>query len=129
MRLSTLSESEIIITLIALALLLLSAFVFGTLMELIKGPRVVGEIIGGMVIGGSFLFIIAPALSERIFFAYPEEGKVLNIYSFFRIIQRALHRWYRERTRILPCFCDRSCDHHERTRRSGDRSCDRGLLI
>ena len=80
MRLSTLSESEIIITLIALALLLLSAFVFGTLMELIKGPRVVGEIIGGMIVGGSFLFLIAPALSERIFFAYPEEGKVLNIF-------------------------------------------------
>ena len=31
MRLATLSENEIIVTLIALALLLLSAFVFGTL--------------------------------------------------------------------------------------------------
>ena len=45
MKLATLSEKEIIITLIALALLLIMAFVFGTLMELIKGPRVVGEII------------------------------------------------------------------------------------
>ena len=44
MRLATLSEKEIIITLIALALLLIMAFVFGSLMELIKGPRVVGEI-------------------------------------------------------------------------------------
>ena len=33
MRLATLSEKEIIITLIALSLLLLFAFVFGTLME------------------------------------------------------------------------------------------------
>ena len=47
MRLATLSEKEIIITLIALALLLLFAFIFGTLMEKIKGPRVVGEILGG----------------------------------------------------------------------------------
>ncbi|MBQ4276296.1 MAG: cation:proton antiporter [Lachnospiraceae bacterium] len=80
MRLATLSENEIIVTLIALALLLLSAFVFGTLIEKIKGPRVVGEIIGGMIVGGSFLFLLAPKFSEAIFFGYPEEGKVLNIF-------------------------------------------------
>ncbi|MBP5554084.1 MAG: cation:proton antiporter [Lachnospiraceae bacterium] len=80
MRLATLSEKEIIITLIALALLLLSAFVFGSLMELIKGPRVVGEILGGMIIGGSCLFLLMPEMSTKIFFAYAEEGKVLNIF-------------------------------------------------
>jgi Kef-type K+ transport system membrane component KefB len=80
MRLVTLSEKEIIITLIALGLLLLAAFVCGTLMEKIKGPRVVGEIIGGMIIGGSCMFLLFPSLSENIFFAYPEEGKVLNIF-------------------------------------------------
>ncbi len=80
MRLATLSEKEIIITLIALALLLLSAFVFGSLMELIKGPRVVGEILGGMIIGGSCLFLLVPEMSTKIFFAYAEEGKVLNIF-------------------------------------------------
>ena len=80
MRLATLSEKEIIITLIALALLLLFAFCFGTLMEKIKGPRVVGEILGGMILGGSCLFILFPVFSEQVFFAYPEEGKVLNIF-------------------------------------------------
>ena len=80
MRLATLSEKEIIITLIALALLLLSAFVFGSLMELIKGPRVVGEILGGMIIGGSCLFLLMPEMSTKIFFAYADEGKVLNIF-------------------------------------------------
>ena len=80
MRLATLSEKEIIITLIALALLLLFAFCFGTLMEKIKGPRVVGEILGGMILGGSCLFLLLPSLSEQVFFAYPEEGKVLNIF-------------------------------------------------
>ena len=80
MRLATLSEKEIIITLIALALLLLFAFCFGTLMEKIKGPRVVGEILGGMILGGSCLFILFPAFAEQVFFAYPEEGKVLNIF-------------------------------------------------
>ena len=80
MKLATLSEKEIIITLIALGLLLLSAFLFGTLIEKIKGPRVVGEIIGGMIFGGSLLYIFAPALMSSIFEAYPEEGKVLNIF-------------------------------------------------
>lgn len=80
MRLATLSEKEIIITLIALSLLLLFAFVFGTLMEKIKGPRVVGEILGGMILGGSCLFLLFPAFSQQVFFAYPEEGKVLNIF-------------------------------------------------
>lgn len=80
MRLITLSEKEIIITLIALGLLLLSAFICGTIIEKIKGPRVVGEIIGGMLIGGSCMFLLFPEMSERIFFAYPEEGKVLNVF-------------------------------------------------
>ena len=49
-------------------------------MELIKGPRVVGEILGGMIIGGSCLFLLMPEMSTKIFFAYAEEGKVLNIF-------------------------------------------------
>ncbi|MBO4579962.1 MAG: cation:proton antiporter [Clostridiales bacterium] len=80
MKLITLNEHEIIITLIALGLLLLSAFLCGSLIEKIKGPRVVGEIIGGMLIGGSFLYIFFPDLIGSIFQAYPEEGKVLNIF-------------------------------------------------
>ena len=80
MRLVTLSENEIYITLIALAILLISATIFGNLLEKIKGPRVVGEILGGMIIGGSCLFILFPNFMKNIFFAYPEEGKVLNIF-------------------------------------------------
>jgi len=51
MHLETLSEQEIIMTLIAIALLLSGAYVFGSLFEKIKAPRVVGEIIGGMFWG------------------------------------------------------------------------------
>ena len=80
MKLATLAESEVLITFIALALLLLFAYVFGTILEKIKGPRVVGEILGGMILGGSFLFILFPDFMKNIFFAYPEEGQVLNIF-------------------------------------------------
>lgn len=80
MKLEILAESEIIVTFFALSLLLLSAFIFGNLFEKIKGPRVVGEIIGGMVIGGSCLFLLFPDFMKSIFFAYSEEGKVLNIF-------------------------------------------------
>ena len=80
MKLETLGETEIIATFFALAILLFSAFIFGNLLEKIKGPRVVGEIIGGMVVGGSCLFLIFPDFMKSIFFAYPEEGQVLNIF-------------------------------------------------
>lgn len=69
MKLEILNESEIIITLIALSILLFSAFIFGRLLEKIKGPRVVGEILGGMVIGGSCLFLLLPDVMKSIFFA------------------------------------------------------------
>ncbi len=80
MKLETLAESEVLISFIALALLLLFAYVFGTILEKIKGPRVVGEILGGMILGGSFLFILFPDFMKNIFFSYLEEGQVLNIF-------------------------------------------------
>ena len=80
MSLTTLSEHEIIATLIALALLLGSAFLVGSLMERVKAPRVVGEILGGLLLGGTLLYHFFPELMGGIFMAYPEEGKVLNIF-------------------------------------------------
>ncbi len=56
MKLQTLNENQIIVTLISLSLLLLFSTIFGNLLEKIKGPRVVGEILGGMILGGSCLF-------------------------------------------------------------------------
>ena len=80
MSLQTLSEVEIIHTLIALAILLLSAYLFGTLFEKLKAPRVVGEILGGMFLGGSCLYYFFPQVIGSIFQAFDEEGKVLNIF-------------------------------------------------
>lgn len=80
MHLETLSEQEIIMTLIAIALLLSGAYVFGSLFEKIKAPRVVGEIIGGMFWGGSCLYFLTPDIISKVFMAYEQEGKVLNIF-------------------------------------------------
>lgn len=80
MKLVTLADNEIMITLTALACLLAGAFVVGRLFERLQAPKVVGEIIGGMLFGGTFLGAIAPDLMGQVFDSYSEEGKVLNIF-------------------------------------------------
>ena len=80
MTLQTLTESEIIATLVALAILLFFAYTLGYLMERIKAPRVVGEITGGILIGGTFLYHFWPDFIGSIFLSYESEGKVLNIF-------------------------------------------------
>lgn len=80
MTLQTLSEHEIISTFIALASLLAGAYIFGNIFEKIKAPRVVGEILGGMIWGASCLYLFAPDFVSGIFMAYEQEGKVLNIF-------------------------------------------------
>lgn len=80
MTLVTLSESEIISTLLALALLLLCAFTVGTVFEKIRAPRVVGEILGGLLLGGTCLYYFFPDFISNIFMAYEQEGKVLNLF-------------------------------------------------
>jgi len=80
MSLQTLAEQEIIYTFLALAALLAGAYIFGNLFEKIKAPRVVGEIVGGMVWGASCLYLFAPDFISKIFMSYEQEGKVLNIF-------------------------------------------------
>ena len=80
MKLVTLTDSEIMMTLTALACLLTGAFLVGRLFEKMQAPKVVGEIIGGMLFGGTFLQAVVPGLMEGIFNSYSEEGKVLNIF-------------------------------------------------
>lgn len=80
MNLTTLTEEEVIATLMALALLLLCAYLFGTAFEKLRAPRVVGEIMGGIFLGGSCLYYFSPHLVSSFFEMYEQEGKVLNIF-------------------------------------------------
>lgn len=110
MSLQTLSEHEIIVTLIALALLLLFAYSFGSLMEIIKAPRVVGEITGGILLGGTLLYHFFPNLVGSIFMAYEGEGKVLNVFYQMGLIFLMFLSGYntklevdRSNTKIIAC--------------------------
>lgn len=77
---SVLLSNEISLTFLALFLLLLFSFVGGKLFELIKAPKVVGEIFGGMILGGSCIGLLFPEFFNSIFNGFVEEGKVLNIF-------------------------------------------------
>ncbi len=80
MNLTTLTEKETIATLLALAFLLGCAYLCGSLFEKLKAPRVVGEITGGIILGGGCLYYLFPDFMGLVFQAYEQEGKVLNIF-------------------------------------------------
>lgn len=76
----TLLGNEISVTFLSLFLLLLFSFLGGKFFEYIKAPKVVGEIFGGMILGGSCIGYFFPDLFSNIFNNYSEQGKVLNIF-------------------------------------------------
>lgn len=86
MRLETLADNEIVAVLLALSLLLLFAYGVGNFFEKIKAPRVVGEITGGILLGGTFLYAIAPDFITFIFMQFEQEGKVLNLFYHLGLI-------------------------------------------
>lgn len=76
----TLSTSEISAIFLSLFFLLLFSFLGGKLFEKIKAPKVVGEIFGGMILGGSCIGLMFPELFNSVFNNFAEQGKVLNIF-------------------------------------------------
>lgn len=76
----SLSSNEISIMFLSLFLLLLFSFFGGKLFEKIKAPKVVGEIVGGMILGGSCIGFFFPEIYNSIFNSFSEQGKVLNIF-------------------------------------------------
>jgi Kef-type K+ transport system membrane component KefB len=69
----TLSTSSFALLLLDLALLLTSAHAFGYLFVRLRQPRVIGEIVGGLVLGPTLFGLVLPELQQRVF---PTTGEV-----------------------------------------------------
>lgn len=77
---TTISELRAVILFQAVLLLLLSAVIFGKLVTFVKLPKVVGEILGGFIIGPSMLGRAFPVLYEKIFFSFDGQGAALSVF-------------------------------------------------
>lgn len=86
MKLATLSPENLTATFLSIAILLLMAFVCGKIFVIMKAPKVIGEILGGFILGASGLYLVAPEFIGGIFNAYQEQGKVLNIFYHLGLI-------------------------------------------
>ncbi|EPE3794569.1 cation:proton antiporter [Campylobacter lari] len=80
MKIESLSPDNLTAIFLSLGILLLSAFVFGKIFTFLKAPKVIGEIIGGFVLGASGFYIVAPELITQIFLNFQEQGKILNTF-------------------------------------------------
>jgi Kef-type K+ transport system membrane component KefB len=72
----TFSTSELASLLLALALLLVAAHGCGTLFARLRQPRVIGEILGGLVLGPTVFGAIAPGLQAA---AFPASGASASV--------------------------------------------------
>lgn len=78
-ELITLNNSELTRFFFAIVLLLISAHWFGYIFQRFKLPRVIGEIVGGLVLGPTLLGYFSPASYDWIFNAFDSEGKLISI--------------------------------------------------
>lgn len=80
MKLESLSPDNLTAVFLSLGILLLSAFLFGKIFTLLKAPKVIGEILGGFILGASGLYLIMPDVISGIFLNFQEQGKILNTF-------------------------------------------------
>jgi K+:H+ antiporter len=82
----SLSSLELTRFFIALVLLLLTAHLMGFFFYELKLPRVIGEIVGGLVLGPTVLGYFSVGAMNWVFAAFPSEGELLSLISNFGLI-------------------------------------------
>lgn len=74
----SLGTSDVAHVLVALAALLVAAHVFGSIFASLRQPRVIGEILGGLLLGPTLLGAIAPGAESWMFPASGPSASVLG---------------------------------------------------
>jgi Kef-type K+ transport system membrane component KefB len=82
----TLNNLELTRFFFAVVLLLVSSLWFGYVFQKYKLPRVIGEIVGGLVLGPTLLGYFAPQAYNWIFAAFNEEGKLISLIYWIGLI-------------------------------------------
>lgn len=80
------SDSELARFFLSLVLLLVGALGGGHVFERLKMPRVIGEIVGGIVLGPSVLGLIAPDAHKWLFVGFPAQGALLSAFYWFGLV-------------------------------------------
>ena len=70
----------------AVVLLLVSSLWFGYVFQKYKLPRVIGEIVGGLVLGPTLLGYFAPSAYNWLFTAFDSEGKLISLIYWIGLI-------------------------------------------
>jgi Kef-type K+ transport system membrane component KefB len=82
----TLNNLELSRIFLAVVLLLIAGHSVGYLFQRFTLPRVIGEILGGLLLGPSVLGYLFPEVHNWIFNAFASEGKLLSIIYWFGLI-------------------------------------------
>jgi Kef-type K+ transport system membrane component KefB len=80
------SDSELARFFLSLVLLLVAALGGGLAFERLRMPRVIGEIVGGLLLGPSVLGLAAPDMHKWLFAGFPAQTALLSAFYWFGLI-------------------------------------------
>ena len=80
------NDSELARFFLSLVLLLTAALGCGRIFERLRLPRVIGEIVGGILLGPSVLGLVEPEWHKWLFAGFPAQGALLSAFYWFGLV-------------------------------------------